>query len=324
MNFLPWNNKIHPAGGWWISCLGRLRMVPNFSPSWPCVVLNWNGSWSQNGVAAPSQLGGRKVLGRGCGGEEKAYGENSPMRIHSQILHVWDYLPAKAEKWLHSRWKVGKYSPQGAYGIVKLKGNHSYCRIVGLIFAHRSLSKKKDTSKEIKCHGVIPGKTGRILIAGMKSGNILHIESFCLHSFEICELMEIDSCPLRIIEAVMQMVHWSACMNFPEPWVVHTAGFDVIPPPYYSSFKTSPLSELKVMVLSTSFSDVEGRLDSPPKLNVRRWWKKSGDHLLIWVNVPLFTNIYKVSCIPGGAGFLPSTVSSETWWLETTWNLLFS
>lgn len=37
------------------------------------------------------------------GGEEKAYGENSPMRIHSQILHVWDYLPTLAEKWLHSR-----------------------------------------------------------------------------------------------------------------------------------------------------------------------------------------------------------------------------
>ena len=37
-----------------------------------------------------------------------------------------------------------------------------------------------------------------------------------------------------------------------------------------------------------------------------RWWLKSGDHQLRLVVFPI---IYKVSYIPGGAGFQPSTIS---------------
>ena len=39
------------------------------------------------------------------------------------------------------------------------------------------------------------------------------------------------------------------------------------------------------------------------------WWKKSGEPVVVVV----FPDIYKVLYIPGGAGFLPSTV---VWWLQ--------
>ena len=41
------------------------------------------------------------------------------------------------------------------------------------------------------------------------------------------------------------------------------------------------------------------------------WWKKSGDHQLRMAVYPI---IYRVLHIPGGAGFLPSTVLTENDW----------